>query len=114
MLFAFFIGVNHHNQSIFLGCALLTSEDIKTYAFVFRTWLMSMGEIPPTAILIDQCESIKTAIHEVLPNTVHRYCIWHIFTKLPVKLRGVTNYKPAKAHFKAIIFDNITITEFED
>ncbi|KAM3204644.1 protein FAR1-RELATED SEQUENCE 5-like [Capsicum annuum] len=85
MPFAFFIGVNHHNQSILLGCALLTSEDIKTYAFVFRTWLMAMDKIPPIAILTDQCESIKAVIREVLPNTIHKYCIWLIFTKLPRK-----------------------------
>ncbi|KAM3356277.1 protein FAR1-RELATED SEQUENCE 5-like [Capsicum galapagoense] len=114
MPFASFIGVDHHNQSILLGCALLTSKDIEIYTFVFRNWLTAMGEIPPTTILTDQCESIKAAICEVLPNTVHRYCIWHIFTKLPVKLKGVTNYKPAKARFKEIIFDNITIGEFED
>ncbi|KAF3623533.1 hypothetical protein FXO38_30697 [Capsicum annuum] len=40
-----------------------------------RTWLMAMGEIPSTAILIDQCESIKAAIGEVLPNTIHRYIL---------------------------------------
>ncbi|KAM3398522.1 hypothetical protein P3S68_002038 [Capsicum galapagoense] len=114
MSFASFIGVNHHNQYIFLGCALLTSEDIETYAFVFRTWFTAMGKIPSIVILIDQCESIKAVIHKVLPNTVHRYCIWYIFTKLPVKLRGVTNYKRVKAHFKAIIFDSITIAEFGD
>ncbi|PHT60590.1 hypothetical protein CQW23_02953 [Capsicum baccatum] len=37
-----------------------------------RTWLTAMGEIPSTAILIDQCESIKAAIGEMLPNTIHR------------------------------------------
>ncbi|KAM3340630.1 hypothetical protein P3S68_028264 [Capsicum galapagoense] len=73
-----------------------------------------MGEIPSTAILTDQCESIKAAICEVLPNTIHRYCIRNIFTKLLVKLKGVSNYKPVKAHFKLIIFDSITISEFED
>ncbi|XP_047256060.1 protein FAR-RED IMPAIRED RESPONSE 1-like [Capsicum annuum] len=113
MPFASFIGVNHHSQSILLGCALLTSEDIKTYAFVFRTWLTSIGETSPTTIFTDQCKSIKAAIRKVLPNTVHIYCIWYIFTKLLVKFRG-NNYKRAKAPFKAIIFDIITIVEFEN
>ncbi|PHT35746.1 hypothetical protein CQW23_23446 [Capsicum baccatum] len=72
------------------------------------------GRNPSNAILTDQYESIKAAIHEVLPNTVNKYCIWDIFTKLPVNLKWVTNYKPAKARFKAIIFDSITIAEFED
>ncbi|KAF3681887.1 hypothetical protein FXO37_02650 [Capsicum annuum] len=79
MPFAFFIGVDHHNQSILLGCALLTSEDIKIYTFVFRNWLTAMGEIPPTTILTDQCESIKAAIREVMPNTVHRCESMHAF-----------------------------------
>ncbi|KAF3621287.1 hypothetical protein FXO37_32883 [Capsicum annuum] len=60
------MSVNHQNQSILLGCALLMSEDIKTYAFVFKTWLTAMGEIPPTAILTDQCKNIKAAICEIL------------------------------------------------
>ncbi|PHT60814.1 hypothetical protein T459_25044 [Capsicum annuum] len=79
-----------------------------------RTWLTNIGKIPPTSVLTDQCESTKAVILEVLPNTIHRNCIWHIFTKLPVKLKRVTNYKPAKACFKAIIFNSITIGEFED
>ncbi|KAH0669967.1 hypothetical protein KY285_024117 [Solanum tuberosum] len=65
MPFASFVGVNQHKQSILLGCALLTSDDIKTYKFVFSTWLAAMGNEPPTAILTDQCESIKAAIAEL-------------------------------------------------
>ncbi|WMV50261.1 hypothetical protein MTR67_043646 [Solanum verrucosum] len=66
MSFASFVGVNQHKQSILLGCALLTSEDIETYKFVFSTWLAAMGNAPPTAILTDQCESIKATIAEEL------------------------------------------------
>ncbi|KAG5600144.1 hypothetical protein H5410_031514 [Solanum commersonii] len=36
-------------MSILLGSTLLTSEDIKTYKFVFSTWLAAMGNVPPTA-----------------------------------------------------------------
>ncbi|WMV55314.1 hypothetical protein MTR67_048699 [Solanum verrucosum] len=64
MPFASFVGVNQHKQSILLGCALLTSEDIETYKFVFSTWLAAMGNAPPTTILTDQYESIKAAIAE--------------------------------------------------
>ncbi|KAK4709674.1 hypothetical protein R3W88_004187 [Solanum pinnatisectum] len=35
----------------------------------------SMGNVPPTAILTDQCESIKAAIAEVLPYTIHSITI---------------------------------------
>ncbi|KAM3344523.1 hypothetical protein P3S68_024232 [Capsicum galapagoense] len=50
-----------------------------------------MGKISPTAILTNQCESSKAAI-----------------------LEAVRNYKCSKARFLAVIFDSITIAEFED
>lgn len=36
MPFAPFVGVNHHGQSILLGCALLSSEDTSTFMWLFR------------------------------------------------------------------------------
>ncbi|KAH0639651.1 hypothetical protein KY285_036237 [Solanum tuberosum] len=113
MPFASFVGVNQHKHSILLGCVLLTSEDIETYKFVFSTWLAAMGNVPPTTILTDQCESMKASITEVFLDTIHRYCIWHIMTKLPAKLKGVLDFKIAKAEFKSIIYNSITIYEFE-
>lgn len=112
MPFASFISVNQHKQTILLGYALITSEDIETYKFVFSTWLAAMGNAPPTAIFTDQCESIKAAIREVRPDTIHRYCFWHIQTKLPARLKGVLDFKVVNAEFKSIFF-NITIDEFE-
>ncbi|XP_059310744.1 protein FAR1-RELATED SEQUENCE 6-like [Lycium ferocissimum] len=112
MPFASFIRVNQHRQSILLGCALITSEDANTNKYVFSTWLRAMNGVAPTAIMTDQCESIKAAIRVVMPNAIHRYCIWHIFTKLPFRLKRVHNAKIAKREFKAVIFDSITIDEF--
>jgi len=37
MPFAPFVGVNHHGQSILLGCALLSNEDTKTFSWLFKT-----------------------------------------------------------------------------
>ncbi|XP_042968460.1 protein FAR1-RELATED SEQUENCE 5-like [Carya illinoinensis] len=38
MLFAPFVGVNHHGQSILLGAGLISSEDTKTFVWLFQTW----------------------------------------------------------------------------
>ncbi|PHT36527.1 hypothetical protein CQW23_24227 [Capsicum baccatum] len=49
--------------------------------------IVAMGKTSPTAILTDQCESIKEAIPEALPNTVHSITIakfedkWHAFVE---------------------------------
>jgi len=35
MPFAPFVGVNHHGQSILLGCGLLSSKDTNTFVWLF-------------------------------------------------------------------------------
>ncbi|XP_047320763.1 protein FAR1-RELATED SEQUENCE 5-like [Impatiens glandulifera] len=36
MPFAPFVGVNHHGQSILLGCGLLSSEDVASFTWLFK------------------------------------------------------------------------------
>ena len=43
MPFAPFVGVNHHGQSILLGCGLLSNEDTTTFTWLFKTWLECMS-----------------------------------------------------------------------
>ncbi|RYR02381.1 hypothetical protein Ahy_B06g081178 [Arachis hypogaea] len=65
--FASFVGVNHHGKSTLLGCALLGSEEIPSFKWMFTQWgLRQRG------IITDQCKAITGAIRKVLPNTVHR------------------------------------------
>ncbi|XP_021754837.1 protein FAR-RED IMPAIRED RESPONSE 1-like isoform X2 [Chenopodium quinoa] len=84
--FANFVGVNHHGQSILLGCALLSHEDSDTFGWVFRQWLSCMGNKEPGAILTDQAPAMRKPLEQVMPNARHRWCIWHILKKIPDKL----------------------------
>jgi hypothetical protein len=54
-----FVGVNHHGQSILLGCALLSNEDTKTFTWLFKTWLECMHGHEPNAIITDQDRAMK-------------------------------------------------------
>ncbi|XP_020256013.1 protein FAR1-RELATED SEQUENCE 5-like [Asparagus officinalis] len=81
MPFAPFIGVNHHSQTILLGCALIRDETAESFMWVFRTWLNAMFGKHPTCILTDQDPSMRKAISEVLPNTALWFCKWHILRK---------------------------------
>ncbi|XP_058006852.1 protein FAR-RED IMPAIRED RESPONSE 1-like [Hevea brasiliensis] len=111
--FATIVGVNHHGQSILLGCALISHEDLNTFKWLFMTWLEVMGDVHPNSILTDQCESMRKAIREVMPNTRHRFCLWHILCKEPEKFRGVIDNDSACLEFKAVIYDSLTIEMFE-
>jgi hypothetical protein len=86
MKFVPFTGVNHHLQSIFLGAAFMADEKIESYVRLFQIFLKAMGQVPPHIIITDEDASMKAAIAQVLPTTVHRFCMWHIMDKVPEKV----------------------------
>lgn len=113
MPFSTIVGINHHGQSILLGCALVTHENVRSFRWLFTNWLEPMGNIHPTTILINQCESIKLAISEVMPNTIHRFFLWHILCKLPQKFANITVFNKIILDFKTLVSDSLTIDIFE-
>jgi len=74
MPFAPFVGVNHHGQSMLLGCALLSNENAKTFTWLFKTWLECMNGRAPNAITTDQDRAMMKAIEIVFPEARHRWC----------------------------------------
>lgn len=107
------VGINHHSQSILLGCALIGREDANSFKWLFRHWLAAMGKVHPKCIITDQCESIKIAIQDVMPNMIHRYCVWHITNKLPTKLNDRPDYHDTANAFRRIFYESITPETFE-
>ena len=71
MPFIHFIGINHHGESLILGCGLLSGEGTDSFVWVFRQWLQSMCDIAPKAIITDQCQTMRRAIEIVFSETVH-------------------------------------------
>ena len=114
MPFVPFIGVNHHHQSIMFGCALLVNETEESYTWLLKTWLKEMLGRAPSIIITDDDKAIGKAIAEILPNTIHRLCMWHILQKVPEKLAHIYNKYPLfQGEFHHCIHDTITIEEFE-
>ncbi|RYR04897.1 hypothetical protein Ahy_B06g084707 [Arachis hypogaea] len=111
--FAAFIGVNHHGKSTLLGCALLGSEEIPSFEWVFTQWLECMGTAPK-GIITDQCKSMFGAIKKVMPNTRHQWCIWHITKKIHNKLGGYSRFKELNAELNHIIWNSKSVEDFED
>ena len=109
MPFAPFVGVNHHGQSILLGCGLLCVEDICTFVWLFRSWLRCIGNKAPQGIVTDQCKAMQNAIEIVFPNTRQCWCLWHIMKKLSEKLVGHTKYKEIKHGVKQLVYSQIML-----
>ncbi|XP_017247535.2 protein FAR1-RELATED SEQUENCE 5-like isoform X1 [Daucus carota subsp. sativus] len=113
MPFAPFVGVNHHGQSILLGCGLISNEDTPTFIWLFETWLTCMSGYPPNAIITDQDRAMQNAIEKVFPNARHRWCLWHIMKKIPEKLKGYKEYDSIKFQLQNIVYDSIEVDTFE-
>ncbi|XP_020972878.1 protein FAR1-RELATED SEQUENCE 5-like [Arachis ipaensis] len=111
--FVSFVGVNHHGRSTLLGCALLGNEEIGSYECVFSQWVKCMGTAPK-CIITDQCRSLYRAIKNTLPDTRHRWCIWHIMNKLPSKLGGYRQYGALYGDLNDIVWNSRTEESFED
>jgi hypothetical protein len=86
MIFTYFTGINHHMQSVFFGAAFLANEKIESYVWLFQTFLLAMGGKAPRLIITDEDASMKSAIRTILPNIIHRFCMWHIIEKVPEKV----------------------------
>ncbi|XP_016164396.1 protein FAR-RED IMPAIRED RESPONSE 1-like [Arachis ipaensis] len=110
--FASFVGVNYHGKSTLLGCALLGSEEIPSFEWVFTQWVKCVGTMP-REIITDQCKAMAGAIRKVLPDTVHRWCIWHIMKKSQFKLSGYARYEELNAMMNHIVWNSPSTESFE-
>ncbi|KAI8534595.1 hypothetical protein RHMOL_Rhmol10G0102500 [Rhododendron molle] len=107
-------GVNHHGQSILLGCGLILREDTSSFVWLFETWLACMSGCSPNAIITDQCKAMQNAISIVFLNARHRWCLWHILKKIPVKLNTYEAYESIKSSLRNVVFDSLSVGEFEE
>ncbi|XP_074580666.1 protein FAR1-RELATED SEQUENCE 5-like [Curcuma longa] len=114
MPFAPFVGVNHHGQSILLGCGLISHEDTESFLWLFETWKTCMWDCPPNAIITDQCMAMKSAIEKVFPLARHRWCIWHIMKKIPEKLSRYKAREKICGCMRRIVYNSLTANEFEN
>ena len=104
--FVAFTGVNHHGSTVFFGGALLSEERPETYAWLLKTWLDSMNGLAPKAIVTAKSKSMDSAVLEVLPNSLHRLCVWQIMMKVPETLA-------VKERLYEMVFDSQRVEDFE-
>ncbi|XP_035545925.1 protein FAR1-RELATED SEQUENCE 5-like [Juglans regia] len=115
MPFVPFLGVNHHHQTIMFGCALLINETVESYIWLLRTWQETMLGRAPSTIITDDDKAMAKAIAEVLPNTTHRLCLWHILHKFSEHLAHVYNkFLEFGKEFHHCIHETIMTNEFEE
>lgn len=111
---ASFVGLNHHGQSVLLGCSLLSIEDVDTYTWLFRSWLECMGRSSPDVVITDECRAIQTAVAEVFPQSQHCFGVKHIMRKLPEKLGLFPQYEAIRTAIDAVLYESMAPAEFDE
>lgn len=113
MMFAPFVGVNHHRQTTIFEYGLLSNEKMESFIWLFRKFLEYMSDYDPLGVIItDQDAVISQAILEVFPSTMHRFCIWHVLDKFPEKINS-TIYQEEYHKLVHIVKESESDAKFE-
>ncbi|GKB60760.1 FAR1-related sequence 5-like protein [Tanacetum coccineum] len=84
---------------------LLLREDTEAYTWLLRSF-MTAHEKQPTMIVTDQDGAMKLAIEEVLTESKHRLCMWHIMQKIPAKIcKEIYDETDFKERFNKIVWN---------
>lgn len=108
-----FVGINHHGQSVLLGCGLLAGETAESYVWLFKAWLTCMSGRSPQTIVTDRCTALQSAVAEVFPRCHHRFSLSHIMKKVPEKLGGLRNYDAIRKALVKAVHESLKVIEFE-
>lgn len=108
------LGVNHHLQTILLGCAITLKESEESFTWLLETMLKAMHGHCPLSIITDQDEEMQKAIDRVLPGTHHRLSLQYIFRGTAKNLSHLYNNEiEFGADFKRCIYEAQSSHEFE-
>ncbi|XP_047939469.1 protein FAR1-RELATED SEQUENCE 5-like [Salvia hispanica] len=88
--------------------------DVVVFDSTYNTnkFMEAMPTGAPKSIITDQDPAMTKALAQVLPETVHRYCLWHILNKFPEKISPVT-FRDHYRSIKNVIKNSTSPEEFE-
>ncbi|KAL8488238.1 hypothetical protein ACS0TY_024501 [Phlomoides rotata] len=96
--FAVFPSFNHHRGAVIFGAALLYDETTSSFKWLFETFLEAHKQKKPLTIFTDQDQAMAKALHEVMPETFHGLCTWHLMQN---GIKHLGNLMKDESHFLA-------------
>ncbi|KAF7824330.1 protein FAR1-RELATED SEQUENCE 5-like [Senna tora] len=112
---ALFSGFNHHKGVVIFGAALLYDETTASFKWLFEMFLKVHNQKKPQTIFTDQDRAMAKALQEVLPDTYHGLCTWHLMQNC---IKHLGNLMKHGSHFlrdfKACMYEYEEEKEFEE
>ncbi|KAM6547826.1 hypothetical protein CsatB_019502 [Cannabis sativa] len=114
MVYALFWGLNHHQQCVIFGCAILLEETLDSFVWLLESFKLSMDMYQPrTFYSMEECEAMSTAIDMVFPKSEHRLSVNSIKINARKHLPTYFEQPGFEVLFNKCIFDCTTNIEFE-
>ncbi|XP_031116728.1 protein FAR1-RELATED SEQUENCE 5-like [Ipomoea triloba] len=114
LVFVPFTGVDHHKKCITFAIGLISKEDVKSYVWLLENFKKCMGHVPQLTVT-DQDPAMKSAVAQVFESTRHRFCMWHIMTKVSEKVGStLAKNEEFRRALNAVVWnEKLKIEEFE-
>ena len=93
---ALFSGFNHYKGAVIFGAALLYDETAESFKWLFETFLQAHNQKKPQTIFTDQDQAMAKALAEVMPETHHGLCTWHLMQN---GIKHLGNLMKGGSHF---------------
>ncbi|XP_019153544.1 PREDICTED: protein FAR1-RELATED SEQUENCE 9-like [Ipomoea nil] len=114
LVFVPFTGVDNHKRSITFGSGLIAREDVESYEWLLKNFKNAKG-YAPRCVITDQDPALKIAVPNIMPETRHRFCMWHIMEKVGDKagIALAKNMEFRKALNNIVWDETLSAPEFE-
>ncbi|PNX99811.1 FAR1-related protein [Trifolium pratense] len=93
---ALFSGFNHYRGTLIFGAALLYDETAESFKWLFETFLKAHGSKKPQTMFTDQAPAMAKALANVMPETRHGLCTWHLMQN---GIKNLTTLMKGGSHF---------------
>ncbi|XP_059632847.1 protein FAR1-RELATED SEQUENCE 5-like [Cornus florida] len=101
-----FLGLNHHRQTCVLGATFMYDEMADSFAWLFNTFLNGMSCKVPRTVLTDKDVAMAKALAEVMPDTNHHLCTWHLMLNAQKHIGNMSvGGKDFFKHFDTLLYD---------
>ncbi|XP_019171103.1 PREDICTED: protein FAR1-RELATED SEQUENCE 5-like [Ipomoea nil] len=112
LVFVPFTGIDNHKKCVTFAAALIAREDVESYRWALNNFKKTMGSTPAITVT-DQDPAMKVAIAKEFPETRHRYCMWHIMTKVGDKVSSeLAKNEEFRRELNSVVWNDSSTSEY--